>query len=141
MDQLTRQSFQSLAKTRLDEAKLLLNHGMYAGAYYLAGYAVECALKACVANLFKVEEFPSRRFSKECYIHALDDLVRLARVEQDHVAELNASPEFSANWAIIKDWTEESRYHETRTEKEARELFDAISDSTHGVMQWIGRYW
>jgi HEPN domain-containing protein len=29
---------------------VLLEAGLYAGAYYLAGYAVECALKACIAK-------------------------------------------------------------------------------------------
>jgi HEPN domain-containing protein len=138
---LTRLSFQDLAKTRLDEAKLLLDHGMYAGAYYLAGYAVECALKSCVANLFKNEEFPSRNFSKECYIHAFGDLLKRARLDQQHEAELKASTEFKAYWGITKDWNEESRYRESRLEREARELFEAITDPSHGVLTWISQYW
>jgi len=40
--------FQQLANERLDEAKALLNLGKWGGAYYLAGYAVELALKACI---------------------------------------------------------------------------------------------
>jgi HEPN domain-containing protein len=39
---------QKLASLRLREAKALLAAGFPEGAYYLAGYAVECALKACL---------------------------------------------------------------------------------------------
>lgn len=43
---LSRSDFQRLADVRIAEAKVLLDAGMWDGAYYLAGYAVECALKA-----------------------------------------------------------------------------------------------
>jgi HEPN domain-containing protein len=43
---LNRRDFQELALVRLNEAKVLLDAGHFDGAYYLAGYAVECALKA-----------------------------------------------------------------------------------------------
>ena len=42
----TRIEFQLLAEQRLDEAKALLDLGKWGGAYYLAGYVVELALKA-----------------------------------------------------------------------------------------------
>jgi hypothetical protein len=38
--------FQKLATIRLAEEKILLRNKQYAGAYYLAGYSIECALKA-----------------------------------------------------------------------------------------------
>jgi HEPN domain-containing protein len=44
----TRAEFQELAETRLKEAKALLDLGMWNGSYYLAGYAVEVVLKACI---------------------------------------------------------------------------------------------
>jgi HEPN domain-containing protein len=47
---MTRRDFQALSATRLREARALLKTGNPEGAYYLAGYAIECALKACVAK-------------------------------------------------------------------------------------------
>jgi HEPN domain-containing protein len=63
---------------RLDEAKVLLDAGKWAGAYYLAGYAVECALKACVARLMQAEVFPDKDFAVKCYTHNLEALLALA---------------------------------------------------------------
>jgi HEPN domain-containing protein len=47
---MNRTDLQTLARLRLTEAKVLLRAGQHAGAYYLAGYVIECALKACVAK-------------------------------------------------------------------------------------------
>ena len=47
---MTRKDFQQLARVRLKEAKALLNLEHFACAYYLAGYVIECALKACIAK-------------------------------------------------------------------------------------------
>ena len=48
---MNRNDFQQLADVRINEAEALLVQGKYDGAYYLAGYAVECGLKACIAKL------------------------------------------------------------------------------------------
>jgi hypothetical protein len=55
-----RVTFQKLAQLRVDEAKALLGHRQSSGAYYLAGYAIECALKAVIAKQFRAEEIPDR---------------------------------------------------------------------------------
>lgn len=47
---LDRKELQELSRIRLTEAKGLLALGLWDGAYYLAGYAVECALKAYIAK-------------------------------------------------------------------------------------------
>jgi hypothetical protein len=50
--------FRQLAETRLREAKLLFQDREFSGAYYLAGYTVECALKAIIAGKFRADEIP-----------------------------------------------------------------------------------
>jgi hypothetical protein len=57
---MKRKDFQELAAVRLKEARVLLRAGCYEGAYYLAGYAVECALKACISKQTERHEFPDR---------------------------------------------------------------------------------
>jgi HEPN domain-containing protein len=47
---MNREDFQQLAESRLKEARALLTAELPDGAYYLAGYAIECALKACIAK-------------------------------------------------------------------------------------------
>jgi hypothetical protein len=49
-----RRDFKSLADLRIEDARLLLRSGRQQGAYYLCGYAVECALKACIAKTVKL---------------------------------------------------------------------------------------
>jgi len=39
-----------MAKARIDDAKALRAAGRYDGAVYIAGYAVECQLKARIAT-------------------------------------------------------------------------------------------
>ena len=45
-----RVDLQALAQAKLDDAKLLFDNGRFSNAYYLAGYAVELGLKACIAR-------------------------------------------------------------------------------------------
>ena len=71
---------QELADERLAEAKALLDLERWGGAYYLAGYAVELALKACIIKmLMATDAFPDKEFSKNCYTHAIEKLVVLAK--------------------------------------------------------------
>jgi hypothetical protein len=53
-----RKDLQELSTVRPKEAAALLKAGLFDGAYYLAGYAVECALKACIAKGTQRYEFP-----------------------------------------------------------------------------------
>ncbi len=47
---MNRTDLQKLSNIRIREAKVLFAAGEHSGAYYLAGYAIECALKACFAK-------------------------------------------------------------------------------------------
>src|SRR6185437_13757784 len=78
---VNRTDFQNLANERIAEAKILLDAGKWSGAYYLAGYAVECGLKACIAKLTKPDEFPDKNFGAKCWIHEIEPLVKLAGLE------------------------------------------------------------
>jgi len=55
----TRKDFQRLAELRAKEAATLAKTGNQQGAYYLAGFAVECALKACIAKKTRRHDFPA----------------------------------------------------------------------------------
>ncbi|MGA2702223.1 MAG: HEPN domain-containing protein [Isosphaeraceae bacterium] len=138
---MNRSDFQQLADVRIDEAALLLVEGKYHGAYYLAGYAVECGLKACLAKLTDRHEFPPKPKSiHDYYSHEIDKLVKTAGLTTQRDADAATDPELEANWGIVKDWTEESRY-ERKTQAQAQQLIAAITDAAHGVLPWIKQRW
>jgi HEPN domain-containing protein len=137
---MNRNDFKVMARIRLKEARVLLKNKCYDGAYYKAGYALECALKACIAKMTMRHDFPDKKLVQESYTHSLTVLVKLARLNSYLELEMNADAQFKKNWTVVKDWTEDSRYQQ-HAEKKARDLVQAITDRGHGVMRWIRRFW
>jgi hypothetical protein len=137
---LSRIELQQLADVRLAEANALLAAGMWDGAYYLAGYAVECGLKACIMAYVERSGviFEDKKFSEKCWTHDLNALVDLAKLKPARDAEAAADVQFKLNWETAETWKETSRY--TRNgEADARALVAAVGDATHGVLLWIKR--
>jgi len=130
----------AMAERKLKDAQLLFMHNRSSSAYYLAGYAVEFGLKACIAKQIAHQTIPDKDFIKDLYTHDLTKLLRLAGLERQRAIDGKADQQFEAAWAITKDWTEQSRY-ETKLISDAQYLLEAISDTEHGVMQWIKRHW
>ena len=138
---VNRKDFQDLADVRIAEAELLLKGGCFDGAYYLAGYAVECALKACIAKLTKDHDFPPpRKVVEDCYTHNIETLVKAAGLDIERRDAINNDTDLGENWSIVKDWTEASRYNR-QSEEDARKLFEAITNTASGVLPWIKARW
>jgi hypothetical protein len=139
---VNRADLQQLADLRIAEAQALLTqaHPMPDGTYYLAGYAVECALKACIAGGYGAETWPDKKFVADCHTHDISILVRLAGLEQDLINDVAANLPFGTNWNIVKDWSEKSRY-ERHSLAAAQKLYAAITDATNGVLPWIKARW
>jgi HEPN domain-containing protein len=138
---VNRLELQQLAEDRIADAAILLAAGRWSGAYYLAGYAVECGLKACVARLTNQDDFPrDRKFVEECYTHNLEKLLKAAGLKPALDADALASSAFSGNWGVVKDWQETSRY-EQKTQAKAQRLYDAITNNLEGVLPWIRLRW
>ncbi len=78
---MTEKLLRDLANSRIQESKVLLDNKCYNGAYYLCGYAIECALKACIAKNIKASEIPDRKFINDIFTHDVKSLVRLAGLE------------------------------------------------------------
>src|SRR5437588_4682260 len=107
---MTRADFPRLAKGRVADARALLAARRWSGAYYLAGYAVECGLKSCViAYLMRTDQFPERRYSEQCYTQRLDQLVALAGLDSALDAAGAGDPILAVNWDTVKDWNESAR--------------------------------
>jgi HEPN domain-containing protein len=139
---MNRSDFQVLAEIRIKEAKVLLDSDCYEGAYYLAGYAVECALKACIAKKTQPFDFPPKpNVVGEYYKHDLNVLIRMAGLELDLKKEMGLVVQFKLNWAYVSKWSEQYRYETNVDAKQANDLYIAIVNVQHGVLTWLKRYW
>src|SRR6266571_4529244 len=107
---MDRKDLQELSKVRLKEARALLGLGFYDGAYYLAGYAVECALKACIAKRTRRHEFPDKKRVDSSYSHDLWSLLKVAALEDAYDEHSQVDDIFEKHWATVESWSEQSRY-------------------------------
>ena len=138
---MNRQDFRRLSEQRVRDAEVLLAGRRYAAAYYLCGYAVECALKACIAEQTRRSEFPDRKTVNRSYSHDFKRLVKAANLEGDLDAKLDADAVFDVNWGTLANWSEQKRYDHGVTRGQAQDLYDAITDDTNGVLTWLRNFW
>ena len=138
---MNRRDFQELSKKRRLEARSLLSAQHYHGAYYLAGYSLECALKACIAKQTRRHQFPDKKLANEAFQHDLTKLLQVSGLQPDFEKELRANSVFQVNWTIAKDWSEVSRYDLTLTQAQARDLYVACTARQNGILSWISRRW
>jgi HEPN domain-containing protein len=131
---------QKLASVRVHEARTLLMAGHYPGAYYLIGYAVECALKACISKQVKQYDFPDKKLAEKAYTHALEQLVKTAGLERDFIEDRQKNPELDLNWTVVKDWKETARYDPNISSQPANDLYSACTGA-NGVLPWIIKRW
>jgi hypothetical protein len=138
---MNRDDFRELSRLRLREAKVLLDNQCYEGAYYLMGYAVECALKACIAKHIRRYDFPEKKIVKDVFTHNLETLVRLAGLETQLKNQTSLNPLFADSWETMKDWSEESRYKPFIAAQDAAALYTAATHRRNGVLTWLKKYW
>jgi len=94
--------FKEVAHLRLEDAAVLLEQKRYAGAVYLAGYAVECLLKWAVTNARQCVYLPA-----DLEIHDLDRLLVEAGLRSTLMRKHEMHAVFSA---LATSWGPELRY-------------------------------
>jgi HEPN domain-containing protein len=137
----TSQQLKDLALLRLREAEALFEAGLYDGAKYLSGYAVELALKARICRLLDVDEYPEKGELKRVYaVHDLDQLLLLAGLQKAVDPTKNL---LFDNWSTAVLWRPERRYDApgSVTRENAEDTLNAIRDTTNGVLTWIKTLW
>jgi len=139
---VNRNELKQLASDRIEDSRILLENRRWSAGYYLIGYAVEIALKACMLKF--VEEtgviFADKRFAEKCWTHKFDDLLKQANLEPQYRKERDANAAFASFWSIASLWTESCRYDQ-KSEADARALYDAITNDSDGVFKWITHHW
>ena len=139
---MNRAELQQLSFERIEDARCLLAASRWSGAYYLTGYALECALKSCV--LAYVERtgiiFEDKKFAEKCWTHDLETLVKQADLVTERGLAITANAQLGTNWLVAKDWSESTRYR-LSTQQQSEKLFAAITDNSDGVLQWVKYHW
>jgi hypothetical protein len=136
-----------MAEERIKDAKTLIDGGRWEFAYYAAGYAIECALKSCLLARMIYTGWVFDEDNKkvdDCRVHEFLKLIQIAGMKDDLNNKVKASAaagdDFVTNWNTVIEWKVTSRY-EPKTENDAKKLYAAITDDTHGVLKWIRSYW
>ena len=135
-----RTDLQAYAQAKLDDACILLQNGRYTNAYYLAGYAVELGLKACIAVQISADTLPDKAFIKQILNHKFPVLIGLAGLVTELKDHMDKDSDFAANWAIVSEWLPDTRY-ESKDVASAQTLITAIAHPDSGVLQWIKTHW
>ena len=139
---MNRTDLQHLSRMRLREAKVLFDNHCYEGAYYLLGYAVECAFKAYIAKQTKRYDFPpDRKFVTDIYTHDLNKLLSVSGLEPEYRKEIRRNPNFELNWTIVKDWSEQSRYVAGVSRAKVKDFRAAVVSRRSGILPWLQRWW
>ncbi|QJD91297.1 DNA-binding protein [Duganella dendranthematis] len=107
---LTISDLEEISAARLQDAQVLCAAGRFDGAYYLAGYSVELALKSRICKTLNWMDFPATNKEFERFrsfkVHDLEVLLKLsgleATVKDKHLAE----------WGTVKAWQPEVRYRQ-----------------------------
>jgi hypothetical protein len=137
---LTKKDLETLADTRLGDATYLFSAARYSAAYYLAGYAVELGIKACIADVFQADVIPDKAFVNAIYMHKLDEVLGLAGVKKQLQDEMKTDAVLAAAWGVASKWNETSRY-EMWDQFAAASMIRAVGDQNHGVLQWLKKHW
>jgi len=135
---------QNLSAVRLREAEVLFDAGLYDGAFYLCGYVVELALKACVCKHLGVSEYPENEPNLKPFFrtHDFRSLELIAGLRSNIAAKRAASFQFDANWALATSWRSEDRYLlNSKSESEAHDMLEALRNVQEGVLTWLSQQW
>lgn len=135
---MNRGDFQRLTDLRLSDAEALFASRAFEASYYLAGYAVECALKACIAKRTREFDFPDRREVERSYTHDLERLVEVAKLKTVLSEDAGRDESLAGNWATVRVWSEASRYVLDVAEESAQNMLAAVRD---GILPWLKKRW
>jgi HEPN domain-containing protein len=137
---MTKRDLEKLSRTRLEDAGHLFHGGRFSGAYYLAGYAVELGIKACIAKVFQADAIPDKALVNAVYSHNLDGLLGTAGIKAQLQSDMKNDAVLSSAWGVASKWNETSRY-EMWDQFAAASMIRAVSDQNHGVLQWLMKHW
>lgn len=133
---ISREALERVRDARLAEASVLLAAHQFAGAVYLAGYAVECQLKVAICARL---DWESLRGTFK--IHDLPTLLLYTGLEKELQANAPVWRSFNTIAALWndKDGSPTIRYQGAGSidEETATKFMDCIQSKTKGVIPWL----
>ncbi|MCK4659683.1 MAG: HEPN domain-containing protein [Phycisphaerae bacterium] len=141
---ISRCVLEELGATRLKEANALLQAGHYAGAIYLAGYAVECYLKVAICAALDWDELHGTFKSHDLDVLLLHSGLK-KEMEAPEAAQVKRSfRKITEVWILEgKDGGRDSgkniRYQHPSglSEDDARSFLKWVNDPSVGVVPWV----
>ena len=133
--------FQRAADQRLTTAEFLLEHGYHLDAVYLAGYAVECALKALILTRTASRDFAAMWMNLTqagAKGHDFDYLKELLKRQNQkrNKSDREAFGVIVDRLKVVASWSTSLRYQVGNLKrKEALSFFDAAKD----IRDWCAR--
>lgn len=130
MSEKSAADLKSLAELRLGDARILHAQSRFSGAYYLAGYAIECGLKAVIAQSFRAAVIPEKRYVDRIFTHYLKALLELSGLRQQFEIDAKESADLRSAWASVTAWNEASPY-EVVDPFRATEMLQAVGNENY----------
>jgi len=143
---LTPNRLRAAGRERLDDAKCLLaseDRSRCNGAMYLAGFAIECQLKAlllerhknlAVRSILPTLSESDRSVRRLLYNHELDEMLDYLPEVQEKIVEIFGMEQWVRFQGICAQWTVLARYSTYRpTRVEASGFIDDIQE----VLKWV----
>lgn len=137
----------SLADERISEAEILSANAKHEGVFYLAGYAIEFALKAVICNRLDSEIFDkqvhsdrkgiSQKAMNAFMTHNLKDLLTLAGLKRQLEIDRLIDGSLAGAWSDVSNWNEQRRYDSGCSGVIACEF---LSNSKI-ILIWIKQHW
>ena len=84
--------------------------------------------------------FQDKKYGERCWTHNFDKLLALAELDDFLKNDRQTNQALSDNWDNVEEWVETSRYQQ-KTQREAQELYDAVTAIPNGAMAWIRTHW
>ncbi|MDD5271366.1 MAG: hypothetical protein PHU14_01480 [Methylovulum sp.] len=115
---------EQIARDKLVDADCLFKGNRFDGAVYLAGYALEIALKVRLCKNNGLSGFPENssecdKLTKQWFSHSL--------IKLESHSGLNLSSSHLTEWSIVKNWDVEARYKNSQASRfGARDFLDSV---------------
>lgn len=128
------------SKHRMDDARALFNATRWRGAMYLAGYSVECLLKAKLMRMFNCrhlreldDELQTRGMlasHSTVFTHQLELLLRLTAA----IDRMRSNEELWRLFNLVNRWVPAWRYApDLSTQDDAEDFLDAVKKVAHWI--------
>jgi hypothetical protein len=122
----------AVAKQHEASARLLAESRVAAAqAYFHAGFAVECALKAYIMSKGRLNGWPDRDSRPELYTHDLRKLVGIAGIQ------LSTTDPIGPSWKVVLDWDRNQAYDPNPMPRRVARSMVEATFGQKGVVTWI----